>query len=74
MDEVPSANPAGATENTISSVSPSLKAAIRAADVLGDALSLYRRGNLVAAIEKYRLILRADPSSPEAHAGIARFY
>ena len=74
LDEVPSANPAGATENTISSVSPSLKAAIRAADVLGDALSLYRRGNLVAAIEKYRLILRADPSSPEAHAGIARIY
>ncbi len=74
LDEASSANPASGTENTITQVSPSLKASIPAITVLRDAVSLYRRGNLAAAIEKYRLILRADPSSPEGHAGIARIY
>ncbi|HTU42442.1 MAG TPA: aspartyl protease family protein [Candidatus Aquilonibacter sp.] len=74
MDEVPPANPASTTANAITPVSPSLRAAIPAVRVLRDAVSLYRRGNLAAAIEKYRLILLADPSSPEAHAGMARIY
>jgi Flp pilus assembly protein TadD/predicted aspartyl protease len=74
LDVASSTNPAIATANAGTTVSPSLKAALVPADVLGDALLLYRRGNLDAAIEKYRLMLRTDPSSPDAHAGLARTY
>jgi tetratricopeptide (TPR) repeat protein len=52
----------------------SLKAAFLPVSGLRDALSLYRRGKLDAAVEQYRHILDTDPSSPEAHAGLARIY
>jgi tetratricopeptide (TPR) repeat protein len=71
----PGSSPNPATANaTIIAGAPSLKATLYPVNFLGDALALYRRGKLDAAIEKYRLILRIDPASPEAHAGLARIY
>ncbi|MGA7927566.1 MAG: aspartyl protease family protein [Candidatus Sulfotelmatobacter sp.] len=47
---------------------------VAAPDPLAEALSLYRKGNLTAAIEKYRQALQADPKSADAYAGLARAY
>jgi tetratricopeptide (TPR) repeat protein len=65
---------ANSSENTGTALSPTPNAALPPANMLRDAFSLYRRGKLDAAIENYRLILKADPSSPEAHVGLARIY
>lgn len=43
-------------------------------NALGEALSLYRKGNLAAAIEKYQQLLLRDPKSADASAGLARAY
>jgi tetratricopeptide (TPR) repeat protein len=39
-----------------------------------EALALYRKGNLTAALLKYQQILQADPKSPDAYAGLTRVY
>lgn len=54
--------------------SASLRTELNPANVLREAMSLYRRGKLDAAIEKYELMLRINPASPEAHAGLTRIY
>jgi tetratricopeptide (TPR) repeat protein len=41
---------------------------------LSDALSLYRKGSFDQALAKYNEILKADPHSGEAYAGIIRCY
>ncbi len=41
---------------------------------LGDALALYRSGNLTAAIGKFQQVLQAKPTSPDAYAGLTRTY
>ena len=41
---------------------------------LGEALSLYRKNKLPAAIEKYQQILQERPNSPDAYAGLTRVY
>jgi tetratricopeptide (TPR) repeat protein len=43
-------------------------------DPLGEAMSLYRKNNLTAAIEKYQQILLERPASPDAYAGLTRIY
>ena len=45
-----------------------------AALALNDALRLYRRGNFEGAADKYKSILKDDPASAEAYAGLARCY
>ena len=41
---------------------------------LADALTLYRKGNLDGAIQKYKQTLLDDPKSPDAYAGLIRTY
>jgi tetratricopeptide (TPR) repeat protein len=41
---------------------------------LGDAMSLYRKGDFDGALAKYQEILKQKPNSPDAHAGIIRVY
>ncbi len=41
---------------------------------LGEARALYRRGDFTGAIGKYRDILKANPRSPDAYAGMVRVY
>ena len=43
-------------------------------DPVGEAAALYRKGNLDAAVEKYRELLRERPKSPDAYAGLIRVY
>jgi tetratricopeptide (TPR) repeat protein len=43
-------------------------------DPLAEASSLYRKGNLASALEKYQQALQADPKSAAAYAGLARVY
>lgn len=42
--------------------------------MLSDALSLYRKGSFDLALAKYSEVLKADPHSGEAYAGIIRSY
>ena len=42
--------------------------------MLSDALSLYRKGSFDQALGKYNDVLKADPHSGEAYAGIIRCY
>jgi tetratricopeptide (TPR) repeat protein len=42
--------------------------------MLSDALSLYRKGSFDQALAKYNDVLKADPQSGEAYAGIIRCY
>lgn len=69
-----SANPIASAEKPPVLASAGLTAPVSPAHILSDALSLYRTGKLDAAIGKYELMLRANPASPEAHAGLARIY
>lgn len=41
---------------------------------LAEALTSYRKGDLDAALEKYQQILRDQPKSPDAYAGLIRTY
>lgn len=43
-------------------------------NLLGEALALYRKGNLEGAIAKYQAILQEKPKSPDAFAGLIRVY
>lgn len=57
--------------------SPQQSVAANAPDstsALSDALSLYRKGSFDQALAKYNEILKADPHSGEAYAGIIRCY
>jgi tetratricopeptide (TPR) repeat protein len=45
-----------------------------APDVLAEASTLYRKGNLTGATEKYQQALLADPKSADAYAGLSRVY
>ena len=44
------------------------------AATLSDALNLYRKGSFDLALAKYNEVLRADPHSGEAYAGVIRCY
>jgi len=41
---------------------------------LGEALSFYHKGDFPAAVGKYQEVLRMNPKSPDAYAGLARAY
>lgn len=41
---------------------------------LADALTLYRKGDLDGAVQKYKQTLLDDPKSPDAYAGLIRTY
>lgn len=69
-----SANSTASAESEPVLGSASLKSDLNPANVLREALSLYRRGKLDAATEKYEFMLRVNPASPEAHAGLTRIY
>ena len=43
-------------------------------DPLAEASSLYRKGNLTSAVEKYQQALQSDPKSADAYAGLVRVY
>ena len=66
-------NPGSGTSSSSSLTMKSDSAALLPNPV-GEALSLYRKGSLSAAIEKYQLILQDNPKSPEAYAGLTRIY
>jgi len=48
--------------------------AVTAANPLGEARSFYRKGDFTAAIAKYEEVLKVQPKSPDAYAGLVRVY
>lgn len=68
------AGAAASADQTAVLSSAILQPGVNAKKILSEALSLYRVGKVTAAIERYRLVLEANPTSPEAHAGLARMY
>jgi tetratricopeptide (TPR) repeat protein len=69
-----STNSTASSESEAVLGSASLKTGLNPANLLREAMSCYRRGKLDAAIEKYEIMLRVNPVSPEAHAGLTRIY
>jgi predicted aspartyl protease len=67
----PPQNPAAGTP---AAISVTVKSDAPTSSPLRDALALYRRGKLTAAIEKYQQVLRTTPASPDAYAGLTRTY
>src|SRR5271169_7147035 len=52
----------------------SANANVPSRNTLGEALSLYRKGDFTAAIAKYQDLLQKNPRSPDAYAGLVRVY
>jgi tetratricopeptide (TPR) repeat protein len=53
---------------------PASPPAIAPENPLGDALILFRKGDVDGAIQKYQLLIAAKPKSPDAYAGLVRAY
>ena len=64
--------PGAVASSNAASTAPPIPAV--AANPLGDASFLYRRGNFEGAMAKYQAILKDNPKSPDALAGIVRIY
>jgi tetratricopeptide (TPR) repeat protein len=60
-----------ATEVSVATESPNIKPVPRG---LEEAFLLYRKGNFSGALEKYELVLKERPQSPDALAGEVRTY
>lgn len=63
-----------AAQSGPASDSAPLKSDGDAANALEEAMYLYRKNNLVAAIDKYQQALQKSPASPDAYAGLTRIY
>jgi hypothetical protein len=71
--------PRPAASTAASSTSQAASAAtvsqpVVAPDPLGDAKSLFRKGDFDGAIQKYQQVLQEAPNSAEAYAGLTRVY
>ena len=62
------------TENAAASSTTTASSPLVLSHLLGDARSLYRKGNFDAAIAKYQEFLATHPKSPDAYAGLVRVY
>lgn len=64
----------GPSTSAAAGSSVSTAAVLPLPDPLGQAMSLYRKGDFDAALAKYQEILQQKPRSPDAYAGIIRVY